>query len=205
MNPTRKWLAQRLIPLGAPPPEARPTRGDEVQDDFAEGAAAPAAVLIGLVERPAGLSVLLTRRADSLKRHTGQIALPGGRCDAGEGPAQTALREAHEEIGLDPELVDPVGFSDPYHTRTGFWVTPLVARVSPAAVLTPAPDEVAEIFETPFAFLMDPANHQRRSAVLAGERRQFYAMDHDGRLIWGVTAAILKALYDRLHGDAGLG
>jgi 8-oxo-dGTP pyrophosphatase MutT (NUDIX family) len=200
VNPGREWLAARLLPLDSPPPEARRTREDDIQDDFAEGAAAPAAVLVGLVDRPGGLSVLLTRRADSLKRHTGQIALPGGRCEAGEGPAQTAVREAHEEIGLDPGLVDPLGFSDPFHTRTGFWVTPMVALVSPQAVLTPSPDEVAEIFETPFAFLMDPANHEQRSAVLAGEARRFYAMDYQGRVIWGVTAGILKALYDRLYG-----
>jgi len=201
MIPSRDWLARRLIPLGAPPPEAAPALEQDIQDEFADGAAAPAAVLIGLVGRPGGLSVLLTRRADSLRRHTGQIALPGGRCDEGEGPALTAIREAQEEIGLDPVHIDAVGFSDPFHTRTGFWVTPLVALVSPEVELTPSPDEVAEIFETPFAFLMDPANHELRTGVLRGQTRQFYAMDHEGRVIWGVTAGIIRALYLRLYGD----
>jgi 8-oxo-dGTP pyrophosphatase MutT (NUDIX family) len=201
-DPERGWLAERLILLDQPPPEAAPTREDEIYDDFARGAAAPAAVLIGLVPRPDGLSVLLTRRADSLRRHTGQIALPGGRCDAGEGPLQTALREAWEEIGLDPASVDPLGYADPFHTRTGFWVTPVVALVSPQAALAANPQEVAEIFETPFRFLMNPVNHQHRSAILGGTMRRFYAMEHDGRLIWGVTAGMLHALYLRLYGPS---
>lgn len=200
-DPDRDEITRRLIPLDQPPPEARPAADEDIQDDFAEGAAAPAAVLIGLVQRPEGLSVLLTRRADSLKRHKGQIALPGGRCDEGEGPAWTAIREAHEEIGLDPAFVDPLGFSDPFHTRTGFWVTPLVALVSPQASLTPSPDEVAEIFETPFSFLMNPGNHQQRTGMLAGEERRFYAIEYDGRLIWGITAGVLQRLYVRLYGD----
>ena len=198
----RAWLESRLIPLDQPPPEARATPDSlDFNDALAEGAAAPAAVLIGLIERPEGLSVLLTRRADSLRRHTGQVALPGGRCDEGETALQTALREAFEEIGLDPAHVDPIGYSDPHHTRTGFWVTPLVARVEPQAVLTANPEEVAEIFETPFAFLMNPANHELREAVLRGQTRQFYAMEYGERLIWGVTANILKTLHDRLYGD----
>ena len=200
MIPSREWLMQRLIPLDMPPPEAAPAREDDIQDDLAEGAAAPAAVLIGLAPRAGGYSVLLTRRAETLRRHTGQIALPGGRCDEGEGPALTAIREAQEEIGLDPAHIDPLGFSDPFHTRTGFWVTPLVALVSSQATFTPNPHEVAEIFETPLLFLMDPANHELRTGVLRGQTRQYYAMDHEGRVIWGVTAGILRVLYLRLYG-----
>jgi 8-oxo-dGTP pyrophosphatase MutT (NUDIX family) len=204
-EPARDWIARRLIALESPPPQAWPIRGDlDFHDDWALGAVAPAAVLIGLVDRPDGLSVLLTKRSETLARHTGQIALPGGRCDEGETPVQTAIREAHEEVGLDPAHIDPLGFSDPHHTRTGFWITPVVALISAEAVLTPSPFEVAEIFETPFQFLMDPANHQQRSAMLGGEMRQFYAMDHDGRLIWGVTAGIIRALYDRLYGGRRL-
>lgn len=204
-DPDRAFLARRLIPLDRPPPEAEPTREDEIYDDFAVGAAAPAAVLIGLVPRPQGLMVLLTRRADSLRRHTGQIALPGGRCDPGEGALPTALREAWEEIGLDRRWIDPLGFSDPFHTRTGFWVTPVVAMVSSEAAFTANPAEVAEIFETPFHFLMDPVNHQHRSAILGGTMRRFYAMEHDGRTIWGITAGMLQALYLRLYGEAIVG
>ena len=111
-----------------------------------------------------------------------------------------AIREAQEEIGLDPAHIDPLGFSDPFHTRTGFWVTPLVALVSSQATFMPNPHEVAEIFETPLLFLMDPANHELRTGVLRGQTRQYYAMDHEGRVIWGVTAGILRVLYLRLYG-----
>lgn len=200
-DPQAGFLRSRLIPLDQPPPEAQPAGDEDFHDNFAQGAAAPAAVLVGLAPRPAGMTVLLTRRADSLKRHTGQFALPGGRCDEGEGPAWTAIREAHEEIGLDPLHVQPLGFSDPFHTRTGFWVTPLVALVAPQAELTANPDEVAEIFEAPLAFLMDPANHQQRSAFMAGEMRRFFAIDYEGRVIWGITAAVLQRLYVRLYGE----
>ena len=202
-RPDRDWLVSRLIPLSAPPPEAAPVEGDiDFHDDYAVGAAAPAAVLIGLVGRPEGLSVLLTRRADSLRSHTGQIALPGGRCDPGETPQQTAVREAYEEIGLNPACVDTLGFCDPHHTRTGFWVTPLVALVEAKAQLAPSPQEVAEIFEVPFGFVMDPANHQQRTGVLRGLERRFYAIEYGERLIWGVTASILVTLYERLMAKA---
>ena len=162
-------------------------------------------MLVALVEREAGLSVILTRRADTLRRHTGQVALPGGRCDPGETPWETALREAHEEIGLDPSLVDPGGPVDalPHRHRLSrsprWW-----ASSPPGFTLTPNPDEVADIFETPFGFLMDPANHERRERETPdGVRRRFYAMTWEDRLIWGATAGMLRALYDRLYGAAG--
>jgi 8-oxo-dGTP pyrophosphatase MutT (NUDIX family) len=162
-----------------------------------------AAVLVAIVEREEGLSVILTRRADTLRRHTGQIALPGGRCDEGETPWGAALREAHEEIGLDPARVWLAGLSTPYRTGTGYHITPVVGFVAPPIELTANPDEVADIFETPFGFLMDPANHERRHAVTpAGEKRRFYAMTWEDRLIWGATAGMLRALYDRLYGAA---
>ncbi len=163
----------------------------------------PAAVLIGLVEREAGYTVLLTRRADTLRRHTGQVALPGGRQDPGETPWETALREAEEEVGLERRFVELAGLSTPYQTGTGFLVTPVVGFVTPGFTLTPNPDEVADIFETPFGFLMDPKNHEEHERELpTGEKRRFYAMTHDERFIWGATAGILRALYDRLYGAA---
>jgi 8-oxo-dGTP pyrophosphatase MutT (NUDIX family) len=168
-----------------------------------DGPLTPAAVLIGLVERAAGLSVILTRRADTLRRHTGQIALPGGRRDPGETPWQTALREANEEIGLDPAAVSLVGMSTPYRTGTGYLVAPVVGFVSPDIDLRPNPDEVAHIFETPFGFLMDPTNHEKRFYDMPdGGRRHFYAMSWEDQLIWGATAGMLRALYDRLYGAA---
>ena len=164
----------------------------------------PAAVLVGLVEREEGFSVLLTRRADTLRSHTGQVAFPGGRCDPGETPWETALREAQEEIGLDPALRRAGGPLDALpHAGTGYQIMPVVGFVSPGFTLTPNPDEVADIFETPFGFLMDPANlEQQERETPAGDRRRFYAATWEGQYIWGATAGMLRALYDRLYGAA---
>nr|WP_309087751.1 CoA pyrophosphatase [Phenylobacterium sp.] len=204
----KAWIADHLDPLH----HGGAVAGMKRRSDFdldPSGAAAPdeiltpAAVLIGLVERDVGYTVLLTRRADTLRRHTGQVALPGGRQDPGETPWETALREAEEEIGLERRFVTLAGLSTPYQTGTGYLVTPVVGFVAPGFTLTPNPDEVADIFETPFGFLMDPANHEEHERALPnGETRRFYAMTHDERVIWGATAGILRALYDRLYGAA---
>jgi 8-oxo-dGTP pyrophosphatase MutT (NUDIX family) len=201
----RAWIGERLDPLEATPaPLTPPIDFDaNLQPGLGKPPNIPAAVLIGLVERPEGLTVLLTRRADTLRKHTGQIAFPGGRMDPGETPWQTALREAQEEIGLDPATVTLAGLSQQVAIGTGFLVTPVVGFVPPDAALTPNPNEVAEIFETPFGFLMDPDNHERRYIDLPdGERRWFYAMTHEDRVIWGATAGMLRQLYDRLYGAA---
>jgi 8-oxo-dGTP pyrophosphatase MutT (NUDIX family) len=202
----RAWITARLDPLelrdgGVPTPidfDANLQPGPGAPPSI------PAAVLIGLVEREEGLTVLLTRRADTLRKHTGQIAFPGGRMEADETPWAAALREAHEEIGLDPAIVTLAGLSAPFAIGTGFLVTPVVGFVPAEAVLTANPHEVAEIFETPFGFLMDPDNHERRYIDLPdGDRRWFYAMTHADRMIWGATAGMLRQLYDRLYGAAG--
>ncbi len=163
----------------------------------------PAAVLIGLVEHPQGPSVILTRRSDSLRSHTGQVALPGGRCDPGETPWETAVREAHEEVGLDPSLVTLAGLSTPYRTGTGYHITPVVGFIAPGFSLTVSPAEVAEVFETPFKFLMDPVNYvQHQREIPTGVTRRFYGMTWEDHFIWGATAGILRALYDRLYAAA---
>ncbi len=204
----RAWIKSHLDPLDEEVLGGMPVRADLNLDPAHQSddsiAWTPAAVLVGLVERDSGLSVLLTRRADTLRSHTGQIALPGGRCDPGETPWQTALREAEEEIGLDPSLVELAGLSTPYRTAvTGYHIIPVVGFVSPDLTLTPNPHEVADIFETPFGFLMDPANHeQHERETPAGDKRRFYAMTWEDRFIWGATAGLLKALYDRLYGAA---
>jgi 8-oxo-dGTP pyrophosphatase MutT (NUDIX family) len=208
----RDWIGQHLDPLEAHDPHW-PVHAGPVASDYDlskaygptedDGPPTPAAVLIGLVERDHGLNVLLTRRADTLRRHTGQIALPGGRRDPGETPWQTALREAHEEIGLEPHYVSVVGLSTPYRTGTGYLITPVVGFVRPGFSLMPNPDEVADIFETPFGFLMDPANLEEHERELPnGEKRRFYAYTHEDRFIWGATAGMLRALYERLYGAA---
>jgi 8-oxo-dGTP pyrophosphatase MutT (NUDIX family) len=163
----------------------------------------PAAVLIPVIARPEGATVLLTRRADTLASHSGQIAFPGGRLDPGETAVQAALREAHEEVALDPACVQVLGLSEAYETGTGFLVTPVIGWLAEPPSLTPAPDEVAEVFEAPWDFLMDVANHRRDSYDLApDQRRWFWAMDWQDRTIWGVTAGILLGLRTRLYGDA---
>ncbi len=162
----------------------------------------PAAVLVPVIARPDGPTVLMTRRSDSLASHTGQIAFPGGRLDPGETAAQAALREATEEVALDPGAVEVLGLSDPYETGTGFLVTPVVGWLSGPPIVTPSPAEVAEVFEAPWDFLMDAANHRRDFYELDGARRWFWAMPWRERYIWGVTAGIVKALHARLYDEA---
>jgi 8-oxo-dGTP pyrophosphatase MutT (NUDIX family) len=160
--------------------------------------ARPAAVLLPIVNRPQGLTILLTLRASDLRAHSGQVAFPGGKIDPGETPRDAALREAREEIGLEDRYIDPLGWLDPYLTGTGFRVAPMVALVEPSFALKVNRLEVDEVFETPFAFLMDAANHRLEEREWQGRRRKYYAMPHEGRYIWGATAGILRNLYEKL-------
>ena len=157
-----------------------------------------AAVLLPIVDRPGGLSMLLTLRAADLRAHSGQVAFPGGKIDAGETPLDAALREAREEIGLEARFVEPLGWLDPYLTGTGFRIAPLVALVEPSFALKLNRLEVDEVFETPLAFLMDAANHRLEEREWQGRRRKYYAMPYRGRYIWGATAGILRNLHEKL-------
>lgn len=159
----------------------------------------PAAVLVPLVARAEAVTVLLTQRAAHLAQHPGQIAFPGGKVDPGDaGIVAAALREAREEIGIEAEHVEPLGFLDPYLSSTGYRIVPVVGRLQPDVPLLANPDEVDATFEVPLAFLMDPANHARHQREWRGTMRHFYAIPFGERYIWGVTAGIIRNLYERL-------
>jgi 8-oxo-dGTP pyrophosphatase MutT (NUDIX family) len=160
-----------------------------------------AAVLMPLVDRPEGLSVLLTRRADHLSAHAGQVSFPGGRVEPEDGtPIETALRETEEEVGLFRDYVTVWGTLDRYRTGSGYSILPVVAHVKTGFTLTIDEGEVADTFEVPFSFLMDPDNHNKDKAYWQGKERIFYSMPYDGFKIWGATAGILVNLYHRLYG-----
>lgn len=155
----------------------------------------PAAVLVPVINRPDGLSVLLTRRTDHLNNHAGQISFPGGKVDEEDNsPEETALRETEEEIGLDRSRVQLLGRLPDYFIPTGFRVTPVIGWVEPPFSLALDPFEVAEVFEAPLSFLVDPNHRQLQSAVRNGRLRHFYAMPYQGYNIWGATAGILVVL-----------
>ncbi|WP_424134709.1 CoA pyrophosphatase [Roseomonas chloroacetimidivorans] len=139
-------------------------------------------------------TILLTRRAATLSSHAGQVAFPGGRIEPGETPEAAALREAAEEVGLDPRLPRLAGRLPALVTGTGFHVIPVVALLDPPVTLTPAPAEVAEVFEYPLDRLLDPASPERRSGVFGGRHREYWAWPHETQTIWGATANMLRSL-----------
>lgn len=163
----------------------------------------PAAVLVPLVDRDTGLTVLLTQRTADMPSHAGQIAFPGGRQHSGDADlVATALRETEEEIGVGRDHVDIVGSLDNYVTGTGFLITPVVGFVAPPFELKPDPREVADIFEVPLAFFLDPANHHIHSRTWQGRERRYYAMPYGERYVWGATAGMLKNLWRILSDTA---
>ncbi|WP_373237768.1 CoA pyrophosphatase [Cohaesibacter celericrescens] len=159
-----------------------------------------AAVLIPIVDRGNEASIILTQRTDHLASHAGQIAFPGGKVDDHDASAEgAALREADEEIGLKPEFVDVFGYMRPYVSSTGFRIFPVLCTVREGFELVANPGEVADIFEVPLRFLMDPDNHQRKSAEWRGKMRHYFAMPYGDYYIWGVTAGILRNLYETVY------
>jgi len=170
--------------------------GDMVEQDPSEGT--PAAVLIAITNRAAP-GVILTVRREHMRTHAGQVAFPGGRLDPGEDAVRAAVREAHEEILLDPAAVEIVGTIDTYRTVTDYLVTPVIAVVPPDLPLEPHEHEVADWFEAPLSFVLDPANQQRRSALFRGRERHYYEIEWNGRRIWGATAAMIVNLSRRLQ------
>jgi 8-oxo-dGTP pyrophosphatase MutT (NUDIX family) len=158
----------------------------------------PAAVLVPVTDR-AEPGVILTQRPETMRRHPGQVAFPGGRIDPGDdGPIAAALREAAEEIALPRHEVTIVGITDLYRTVTGFEVTPVIGVVTPDLILTPSAEEVSAVFEVPLAFLLDSANHRRVERMWQGQQRHYYEILWDDRRIWGATAAMIVNLSHRL-------
>ena len=158
----------------------------------------PAAVLVPIVERDVP-TVLLTKRAEHLNEHPGQVSFPGGKIDPTDAsPMDAALREADEEIGLRRDFVEPIGYLDVYATGFGFRILPMLARVRPGFELTINANEVDAAFEVPLAFLMDPVNHKLGSKEFRGMQRSFYEMPFETHYIWGATAGMLRAMYERI-------
>ena len=191
------------IPAGLTDPSLIPASGDQGTDQMLaivarEQPIRPAAVLVPVVDHSQP-TVLLTQRSAHLNEHAGQISFPGGKIDAADtSPLETALREAQEEIGLNREFVDPIGYLDVYGTSFGFRILPTLARVRPGFKLRINASEVDDVFEVPLAFLMNPANHQRHAKEFRGVVRTYYAMPYEERYIWGATAGILRVLYERI-------
>lgn len=181
---------------------ARPAAASVYGDDGAgrdQAAVIPAAVLVPIIGRHEGFTVLFTRRTAHLKSHSGQISFPGGRAEPDDAsPQHTALREAQEEIGLPPARVEVLGQLADYNTRTGFRVTPVVGLIQPPLEVVPDAREVDEVFEVPLAFLLDPANHRRESRQIGARMASYYVIEHQGRIIWGATAGMLVNLYRQL-------
>lgn len=174
-----------------------------IAEEFLRIERTPAAVLVPVIHRDPVATLLLTERSSSLRAHPGQIALPGGRVDPEDASAEAAaLREAQEEVGLDPRFVETLSRGPDYLTGSGYRVALVIAVVRPGFRLTLNPDEVADTFEVPLSFLMDPANHHLGTRDWRdGQRRTFFEMPFESRRIWGMTAGILRILYERLYGD----
>ena len=201
--------ARKRLTLEVPPAltdsNAEGARGDldlnpQIWERAGVKATRPAAVLVPIIDRGEP-TVLLTLRTAELASHAGQVAFPGGKIDpADESPVAAAMREAREETGLAPTLIEPIGYLDLYLTFSGFRILPTVARVKPDFTLALNPREVTETFEVPLTFLMSPSNHQRKTRDWNGFARDYYAIPYQNRYIWGITAGILRNLYDRVYG-----
>jgi 8-oxo-dGTP pyrophosphatase MutT (NUDIX family) len=189
-------LADRLRDALGRSPAEKPLVGD--LPELRLKADMQAAVLVAITDRPEP-GVILTVRREHLRTHAGQIAFPGGRVDPNEAPIGAALREAHEEILLDPAMAEVVGAIEPYRTVTGYVVTPVIAVIPPDLPLQPHEHEVANWFEAPLEFLLNPANQHRRSALFEGQTRHYYEIVWNERRIWGATAAMIVNLSRRLQ------
>jgi 8-oxo-dGTP pyrophosphatase MutT (NUDIX family) len=189
-------LAERLRQALSSPAAQPPLEGDF--PELRSKADIAAAVLIAITDR-SDPGVILTVRREHMRTHAGQVAFPGGRIDPGEDAIAAGLREAHEELLLEREKIELIGTIEPYRTVTGYVVTPVMGVIPPDLPLTPHEHEVADWFEAPLEFLLDPANQQRQSALFDGRERHYYEIVWNGRRIWGATAAMIVNLSRRLQ------
>jgi len=181
-------------------PEGDHVLNPDYQNSLVARAVKAAAVLIPVIERPAGLSVIFTKRTEKLKSHSGQVSFPGGKIDATDESAQyAALRETHEEIGVEADLVEVLGQLPDYHSGSGYLISPVVGMVDTNAVFDANPHEVEYIFEVPLDYLMEPDNHLVGSKVFEDIEHFYYEMLWDDQRIWGVTAGIVRLFYNRVY------
>jgi 8-oxo-dGTP pyrophosphatase MutT (NUDIX family) len=205
---TKEQIKNRLPRIAASPSRTQPGRTLKIRGDhdLNHGMAAPAklrhaSVLVPLVEREHGMTVIFTQRTAHLAAHAGQISFPGGGMEPSDDDAvATALRETQEEIGLEPERVEIAGRLDTYVTRTGFEITPVVGFIRPPFILNPDPFEVAEVFEVPLEFFLKPGAVKKEIRQFQGTQRYFYVFPYEHRYIWGATAGMLVNLVDVLNG-----
>ena len=202
LEPSLSTLDAPLDPNGAKARRSVSIRGDHVVDPSMrlKETLRPAAVLVPLVDHPSGMTVMLTQRTDHLDHHAGQISFPGGRIETEDRNAvAAALRETEEEVGVPESHIEVIGRLDDYATGTGFVVAPVVGMIQPPYPTDADTFEVAEVFEVPLAFVLDPENHRRESRVFRGIERHFYVLPYADRYIWGATAAMLVNLYEVLR------
>lgn len=190
-------ISERLLTEPEPVDPEVPLIPDWVPDDAFDRPPIPAAVLVPLIRRPAGLTVLYTERSPALRAHSGQIAFPGGKVDPEDaGPGAAALREAAEEIGLVPEEAEILGYMPPYYTGTNYLITPVVALVLPSGAFVPNPNEVSAVFEVPLSMLVEEKSYATFRVKRRGVDHSTWQLDHEGRTIWGITANLTRRFRD---------